>query len=74
MRTTSVSSEFKTQGKAAEAILGELGISISTAYELFYRQIIANGGLPAPDWFLIHSITDFELRPSHLGIHSELFE
>lgn len=30
----------------AEAILGELGISISTAYELFYRQIIAHRGLP----------------------------
>lgn len=32
--------------KEAEAILGELGISISTAYELFYRQIIAHRGLP----------------------------
>jgi len=30
----------------AEAILKELGISISTAYEMFYRQIIANNGLP----------------------------
>jgi DNA-damage-inducible protein J len=32
--------------KEAEAILGELGISISAAYELFYRQIIAHRGLP----------------------------
>ncbi len=30
----------------AEAILRDLGISISTAYEMFYRQIIAQGGLP----------------------------
>ena len=30
----------------AEAILGELGLSISTAYELFYRQIVAHQGLP----------------------------
>ena len=30
----------------AEAILKELGISISSAYELFYRQIIAHHGLP----------------------------
>ena len=30
----------------AESILKELGISISSAYELFYRQIIAHHGLP----------------------------
>ncbi len=30
----------------AEAILKELGISVSSAYELFYRQIIAYNGLP----------------------------
>ncbi len=27
-----------------------------------------------PDWLLIYSITDFELRPARLGSHSELFE
>ena len=32
--------------KQAEEILKELGISISAAYEMFYRQIIAYGGLP----------------------------
>ena len=32
--------------KDAEAILKKLGISISAAYELFYRQIIAHHGLP----------------------------
>jgi len=32
--------------KKAEAILKELGISISTAYEMFYRQVIAHNGLP----------------------------
>ena len=30
----------------AEIILKSLGISISTACEMFYRQIIANGGIP----------------------------
>ena len=30
----------------AEAILKELGISISAAYEMYYRQIIAHQGLP----------------------------
>ena len=30
----------------AEAILKELGISISTAYEMFYRQIISHQGIP----------------------------
>ncbi|MDA3918500.1 MAG: type II toxin-antitoxin system RelB/DinJ family antitoxin [Deltaproteobacteria bacterium] len=35
--------EIKNQ---AEAILKELGISISTAYEMFYRQIIAHHGIP----------------------------
>jgi DNA-damage-inducible protein J len=38
-----LSPEVKEQ---AEKILKELGISISTAYELFYRQIIAYNGLP----------------------------
>jgi len=30
----------------AEAILRELGISISAAYEMYYRQIIAHRGIP----------------------------
>ena len=30
----------------AERILRDLGISISSAYEMFYRQIIAHRGLP----------------------------
>lgn len=30
----------------AEDILKELGISISAAYEMFYRQIIAHQGIP----------------------------
>ncbi|WP_417916579.1 type II toxin-antitoxin system RelB/DinJ family antitoxin [Candidatus Electronema sp. JC] len=38
-----LSPEIKEQ---AEHILKGLGISISTAYELFYRQIIAHNGLP----------------------------
>jgi DNA-damage-inducible protein J len=32
--------------RQAEIILKELGISISAAQEMFYRQIIANHGIP----------------------------
>ena len=32
--------------KEAESILKDLGISISSAYEMFYKQIIAHRGLP----------------------------
>jgi len=32
--------------KQAETILKDLGLSVSTAYEVFYRQIIAHKGLP----------------------------
>ena len=32
--------------KEAETILKDLGLSVSNAYELFYRQVIANSGLP----------------------------
>jgi mRNA interferase YafQ len=27
-----------------------------------------------PDWFLIYTISDFELRPTRLGTHTELFD
>ena len=27
-----------------------------------------------PDWLLIYSITEFELRPARVGSHAELFE
>ena len=32
--------------KEAEAILKELGLSVSKSFELYYRQIIAQRGLP----------------------------
>jgi len=32
--------------KQAEEILGGLGLSVSKSFELFYRQVIANKGLP----------------------------
>ncbi|MGB9496893.1 MAG: type II toxin-antitoxin system RelB/DinJ family antitoxin [Dissulfuribacterales bacterium] len=32
--------------KQAEAILKELGLSVSKSFELFYRQVIAHRGLP----------------------------
>jgi mRNA interferase YafQ len=27
-----------------------------------------------PDWLLIYNISDFELRPTRLGTHAELFD
>jgi mRNA interferase YafQ len=27
-----------------------------------------------PDWLLIYTLTDFELRPTRLGTHNELFD
>ena len=27
-----------------------------------------------PDWLLVYTITDFELRPARLGSHTELFD
>ncbi|MBI5583821.1 MAG: type II toxin-antitoxin system YafQ family toxin [Deltaproteobacteria bacterium] len=27
-----------------------------------------------PDWLLIYTLTDFELRPARLGTHTELFD
>lgn len=32
--------------KEAEGILKELGLSVSNSVELFYRQVVAQGGLP----------------------------
>jgi DNA-damage-inducible protein J len=32
--------------KEAEKILKSLGLSVSTSFELFYRQVIAQHGLP----------------------------
>ena len=32
--------------KQAEAILQELGLSVSKSFDLFYRQVIAQRGLP----------------------------
>ncbi len=41
--TVQIKHEIKQE---AESILQELGISVSSAYEMFYRQIIANRGIP----------------------------
>jgi len=38
-----ISPEIKSE---AESIIHELGLSVSMAFELFYRQIIMNRGLP----------------------------
>jgi len=32
--------------RAAESILKEIGLSVSNSVELFYRQVVAQGGLP----------------------------
>jgi DNA-damage-inducible protein J len=35
-----------TKVKEAEAILDDLGLSVTKSFELYYRQIIAHRGLP----------------------------
>ena len=83
--------------RQAENILKGLGISISSAQEIFYRQIIAHHGIPfdlrIPNDKTIRAMeearegkgkkyhtvkelfhTDFELRPTRLGTHAELFD
>ena len=82
--------------RQAEVILKELGISISAAQEMFYRQIIAHQGIPfdlrLPNSQTIRAMeearkgkggnyatvrdlfTNFELRPTRLGTHAELFD
>jgi DNA-damage-inducible protein J len=32
--------------RQAESILKEIGLSVSNSVELFYRQVVAQGGLP----------------------------
>ena len=50
----------------AEAILKELGISISAAYEMYYRQIIAHGGIPF-DLHLPNKETRQAMRDARIG-------
>ena len=44
--------------KNAEAILKEMGLSVSKSFELFYRQVIAQRGLP----FEIHVPNEKTIR------------
>jgi DNA-damage-inducible protein J len=47
VKTTTARARIRPDIKAeAESIIHELGLSVSTAFELFYRQIILNRGLP----------------------------
>jgi DNA-damage-inducible protein J len=46
-RTTTTRARIRPDIKSeAERILNDLGLSVSTAFELFCRQIILNNGLP----------------------------
>ncbi len=46
-KTANVNARIEPEIKEkAEAILEELGIPASSAINMFYRQIIANGGMP----------------------------
>ena len=46
-KTTTARARIRPDIKSeAESIIRELGLSVSTAFELFYRQIIMNRGLP----------------------------
>jgi len=47
IKTTTARARIRPDIKnEAESILHELGLSVSTAFDLFYRQIILNRGLP----------------------------
>jgi DNA-damage-inducible protein J len=47
VKTTTARARIRPDIKSeAESILHDLGLSVSTAFELFYRQIIMNRGLP----------------------------
>ena len=47
VKTTTARARIRPDMKAeAESILRDLGLSVSTAFELFYRQIILHRGLP----------------------------
>ncbi len=65
--------------KEAESILKELGLSVSNAYELFYRQVIANRGLPfelkVPNAKTIKAIENSRQgRGKKFATEEELFE
>ena len=42
----------------AESILGGLGVPVSNAINMFYRQIVIHRGLPFPVQFPAHSLID----------------
>jgi len=47
VKTTTARARIRPDIKSeAESIIRELGLSVSMAFELFYRQIIMNRGLP----------------------------
>jgi mRNA interferase YafQ len=47
VKTTTARARIRPDIKSeAESIIHDLGLSVSTAFELFYRQIIMNRGLP----------------------------
>jgi len=47
IKTTTARARIRPDIKSeAESIIRELGLSVSTAFDLFYRQIIMTRGLP----------------------------
>ena len=47
MSTTNISIRMDTELKAqAEALFGELGMNLTTAFNIFVRQSIREGGIP----------------------------
>ena len=56
----------------AEHILHELGLSVSGAFELFYRQVILNNGLPF-ELKIPNDVTDKAIDDSRNG-HGRVFK
>jgi len=65
--------------KEAEKILKDLGLSVSTSFELFYRQVIAQRGLPfelhIPNEKTMKAIENSrQSKGKKFSTHKELFD
>ena len=67
MKTATARARIQPEVKEqAERILNDLGLSVSGAFEIFYRQIILNNGLPF-DVQIPNEITRAAIQASRHG-------
>jgi DNA-damage-inducible protein J len=73
IKTTTARARIRPDIKSeAESIIRELGLSVSTAFDLFYRQIIMTRGLPF-DLRLPNKATRKAIEDARKG-HGEKFK